>query len=295
MSHAVEALFQHSRTGGSTFGPDGRNLAGSNRWTAGLMPESARVSEHTFTPQEYDDFRAQHADLLSRHSNAAIGTSYDPSTGLHTMEVVGTTPVKSGAMKAAQSLGERSIFHLGTMQSEPTGESEHTFSPYSPDERFQNLRQGEPEKKPFSGTHFADKPLDVIDGNRRGQSGIGAESARLRLGSRTKMGPDAPPGFYVYSSGSLPESAIVGRKAAIPVTGHFAIAATSDPNFLAGYDSGVSEAKARGADDATAHSLGLNSAEHALKDAGFDGYSNPSSPHIHFLFGSHEVNRAPNR
>jgi hypothetical protein len=57
------------------------------------------------------------------------------------------------------------------------------------------------------------------------------------------------------------------------------------PEFKNGYAAGHGAAKANGADDKTAHHLGLNNAEHALQDAGFDGYLSPKHPAVRFHFG----------
>jgi hypothetical protein len=59
------------------------------------------------------------------------------------------------------------------------------------------------------------------------------------------------------------------------------------PEFKNGYQAGHEAAKAQGADDKTAHHLGLNNAETALQDAGYDGYLSPKHPGIVLHFGDH--------
>lgn len=290
-SIAKQALNEHMAFGGSTTDPrTGASLNGTKNWSVGVAPESTVVSDRPFQPQEFNDFASTHKDTLAQHQNSAIGTHYDPSTGLHHMEVVATTPSKAAAAGAAAHLGENSIFHLGTNESVPTGvnpEADRPLSPLSIDDRFNAVRSATPAKAPFSGTHFSDSKLDTIDGTRRGTSGIGEENARLRLGSQTGMGKDAPAGFYVYQSGSLPEGQLAGRKNAHSVRGQMAFGTTDRPEFQNGYQEGVQSALSKGADPQTAHSLGLNHAEHALHEAGYDGYYNAQNPNTRFVFGSH--------
>ena len=51
----------------------------------------------------------------------------------------------------------------------------------------------------------------------------------------------------------------------------------------------VSVLQKQTADDKTAHHLGLNNAEHALQDQGFDGYLSPTHPAVRFHFGDHDA------
>lgn len=288
---AKQALTEHSAYGGSTTDPrTGASLNGTKNWSVGVAPEATQVSERPFTTQEYNDFATMHKDTLGQHQNSAIGTSYDPKTGLHSMEIVATTPSKTAAAGMASTLGEDHVFHLGTNEVVPTGAGdERPLTHLSIDDRLQQLRDNTPNKAPFSGTHFSDAKLDTIDGARRGTSGVGAESGRLRLGSQTGMGPDAPPGFHAYQSGSLPEAQIAGKKNAYSVRGQMAFGTTDEPIFQSGYKEGVQNALAKGADPQTAHQLGLNNAEHAMQNAGFDGYHTPQNPSARFVFGSHDV------
>lgn len=288
---ANQALAEHEAYGGSTTNPrTGASMTGTKNWSVGVAPEATQISEKSFTPDEYSQFAKTHADTLAQHQNSAIGTSYDPTTGLHHMEVVATTPSKTAALNMASTLGEKNVFNLGTHETIPTGATgDRPLTHLSIDDRLQQVRDDSPTKAPFSGTHFTDAKLDTIDGARRGNSGVGAESARLRLGSQTGMGPDAPPGFHAYSNGSLPEAQIAGKKNAYSVRGQMAFGTTDHPLFQAGYQEGVQNALNNGADPQTAHLLGLNNAEHALQSAGFDGYHTPSNPSSRFVFGSHDT------
>lgn len=282
------ALNDHARSGGSTYRGD-QSMAGTNRWAVGVSPETARSSVRGFTPEDYDDFSAQHSDLLAQHPNSAVGTSQDQH-GIHYLELVGFTPSQHAAQIGGAALGESSVFHLGTNKSQDTGHvGDRPLVPHSVSERLQMLATGDHPAEPFSGIHFSDAKLDTIDGSRRGSSGVGAESGRVRLGSQTGLGPDAPPGFHVYSANSLAEPQVAGRKNAHVVSGKFAFGSTASPEFLEAYEAARADAKAKGADDRTAHGIGANAGEQALYGAGYDGVSNPSQPSTRLVFGSHTL------
>lgn len=288
---AQQALSEHAAHGGSTTDPrTGQSLTGTRNWSVGVAPEATQVSERPFTPEEYNNFASIHKDTLSQHNNSAIGTSFDPSSGLHSMEVVATTPSKAAAAAMGSTLGENSIYHVGHDESVPLNPgTERPLTHLSIDDRLQQVAGNSPTKVPFSGVHFSDAKLDTLDGARRGTGAGGEENARLRLGSQTGLGKDAPPGSYVYTAGSLPESQMSARKNAYSVRGKMAFGTTDAPEFQQGYQEGSQTALAKGADPQTAHSLGLNAAEHSMRDAGYDGYYNASHPHIRFIFDSHEV------
>jgi len=69
------------------------------------------------------------------------------------------------------------------------------------------------------------------------------------------------------------------------VRGNFAFGSTDSPEFQQGYAQGFADATQKGADPSTAHKLGLNHAEHALRDTGYDGYFSPHHPNVRFHFG----------
>jgi hypothetical protein len=292
---AREAINEHLTTGGSTFNPrTGANLSGARKWSVGISPESTSISDHPPTPEEYSGFTNIHADVL-KHPATAIGTSIDPKTGLHQMEVVGLTSSKPAATALGNHLGESSIYHIGRDETAPLAGGDRSPSPLSLNERLSQLTDASPRPETYSGTHYSDAKIDAIEGTRRGlPSGpdaqpTGSESARLRLGSSTGLGPDAPPGFYTYRNGTLPEPSIGVRKNAYPVRGQFAFGSTESPEFQAAYHNVSANALSSGADPATAHGLGLNAGEHALRDAGYDGYSSPQHPSTNFIFDRHEL------
>lgn len=291
----VLAMQEHARTGGSTVDPrTGANLAGTRHFAVAVAPEATAIFDTHPTPQDHANFMAQHRDIFARNANSAVGTNHDPETGIHRIEIVAVTPSKKAALEMAAHLGENSIHNLATSESHPTGAMGVSPSHLSIDERFQHVAAQSPKRQAYMGTHFSDGKLDMIDGNRRGAGQTGAEASRVRLGSQTGMGKDAPPGFFTYAAGSLPEAALAQRKNAHSVRGQFAFAPTSHPAFQQGYVEGSQQAAAQGADPQTAHGIGLNHAEHALQDEGFDGYFSPQHPHIRFHFGNHtlETNEA---
>lgn len=268
-----QAVMDHAATGGSTHDPrNGESLVGKRLWAVGAAPEAAMVSTNPPTHEELAGFAAMHQAVFDQHPNAHIGTSHDPETDLHHTEIVATTPSKNAALDAATQFGEHHIFNLSTDEKVETGhQGDRPVVPESINERFQALRNSSPPKQPFSGMHFSDAKLEAIDGSRRGTSGVGSESQRLRGGD----GPDAPPGFYVYKAGTLAEPQIAARKNAYPVRGNFAFAdAATNPIYQ--------DAASQG---------GPNAGEHALQDAGYDGYHSSNHPGIHFIFGSHQLTK----
>ena len=284
---AAEALQHHLLTGGSTMDPrTGQNLAGSRHHTVGVSPETAQHTPGAPTAEAYSQFVADHRDLLERNHNSAVGTHHDPTTGLHKLEIVGTTTSWAAAHALANHLGEGHTYHLGTDLKTPTGSvGDWQASPLSVDDRLKTLAANSPKKETYSGTHYSDAAMPVIDGARRGTSG-GSEAQRLRLGTQTGMGDDAPGGFHTYKAGTLPDPAMAAKKNAYQVRGQKAFASTDHPSFQSGYANGVQHASDAGADADTAHKLGLNAAEHAVQHAGYDGYFSPKHPNTRFHFGS---------
>ena len=285
---AAQAASEHANTGGSTFDPTtGKNLAGSKNIAVGIAPEHSVISEHPVTPQQYSEFVAQHRDFLASSPNTAVGTHFDPATGLHHMELVGLTPSKMAASDMASQLGESYTYNLATDEKIPTGMDPNArpLAPASPTERAAQINAASPQREPYSGTHYSTAQIDMIDGARRGSSG-GAEAARTRLGTQSGLGDDAPAGYYTYKSGSLGDASMAGRQRAYQVRGKMAFATTDSPEFQNGYAAGVQKASAAGADAQTAHQLGLNAAEKAVQDAGYDGYYSPKYPNTRFHFGS---------
>lgn len=291
---ASQAVQEHATTGGSTFEPTtGKNLAGTRNVAVGIAPEHSVISDRPFDAQQYQDFVGTHRDLLTKNPKLAVGTHFDPATGLHRMELVGLSPSRTAATTVANSLGEGHVYDLANDEQVPTGNDPHAERPISPttiDERIADLNARSPQKAPYSGVHYSESPIDMIDGSRRGApSANGAQSAeasRLRLGSQTGMGEDAPAGFHTYKAGSLPDAASASKTNAYRVRGQMAFTSTDAPEFQGGYARGVQNAVDAGADAQTAHKLGLNAAENAVKNAGYDGYFSPKHPNLRFHFGN---------
>jgi len=259
-------------------------MNGRNEWATSAMPESEYISHQAPSPEDYDAFVAQHQDIFNRHSNAAVGTHFDPQTGLHHLNVVAVTPSKKAATEHAASLGEKTIYHLGRAEHSIVGDEQRPdFVPSTFDERFESVRNATPLRAPFQGTHYSDAKLDVIDGSRRGASGVGSEAQRLRLD------PQAPAGFHVYKDGSLPDAEMAGKKFAHRVSGNYSFATTDSDEFKGSYVTAFTEALAQGKDKQTAHGIALNTAENEVRDSGFDGYYNARYPHSRFIFGSKGV------
>jgi len=293
---AEQAIHDHIKTGGSTVDPrTGQNLSGTRNIAVGIAPEHAAVHEKVPTPREHDDFVAMNHDVLEKHQNSAVGTHYDPRTGMHHMEVVGLTPSKNAALEMGAHLGENHVYNLATDEKIPTGAAGRAPSHLSVDQRFDYLRAKSPTRQPYTGTHFSDEKLDKIEGARRGELGAkkmpatNADHKRVRLGTKTGAGPDAPDGFYSVKAGHIAPPLMAAKKHPHQVRGSFAFATTDHPAFQQGYAAGHQNALAAGAKPDVAHGLGLNAAEHALSDAGFDGYTTPTHPGVHFHFGSHAI------
>lgn len=294
---ASQAIQEHATTGGSTFEPTtGKNLAGSRNVAVGIAPEHTVISDRPFNAQQYQDFVGAHRELLAKNPKIAVGTHFDPASGLHRMELVGLTPSRAAATSVANSLGEGHVYDLANDEQVPTGNDPHAERPINLstiEDRVSDLNSQTPQKTPYSGIHYSDAKLDMIDGARRGAptaNGIpSAEASRLRLGSQTGMGEDAPAGFHTYKAGSLPDAATSARPNAYRVRGQMAFASTDTPEFQNGYANGVQNATEAGADAQTAHKLGLNAAENAVKNAGYDGYFSPKHPNVRFHFGNAEA------
>ena len=284
---AKSAILEHANTGGSTFEPmTGRNLAGSRHMAVSIEPESAVIHHRPFTADQYSAFVDAHRDKFEQHPNLAVGTHHDPETGLHHMELVAVTPSKVAAHYMTKDLGQKHFYNLSTDEQHPVEQEDpHIPAHMALHERMAELNAQSPHKTTYSGVHYGAADSGMINGAHRGLAG-NADAERVRLGSQTGMGHDAPEGFYTHKSGSLPDAKTAAEKTPFLVRGRMAFASTEDPAFKAGYSHGVDLATSRGADAKTAHLLGLNSAEHALKDAGFDGIQSPAHPNLRFHFGS---------
>lgn len=306
LGHAVANT--HMIEGGSTFDPrTGENMTGVNKWAVGMVPEASVIQNRPFSPAEVARYRDSHLDLFNRNKNAYIGTWNDPETGLHHMDIVGLTSNRDGALSMGYKLGEKGVFHLGTPEQRGGGdpyiptthEGERPAAMGTINDRFDQLSETEPENKvqPYSGVHYSQAKLDVIDGHRRGAptekgGAAGREAPRLRAGSENGMGPDydAPAGFYTYDKGTLGERSIVSRKNAYEVNDNLALAnIEKNPIWQVAKDRAMEAARKAGNSEFVAYQVGLNAAERALQHAGFHGYYSDTHPNVKFVFGSHEA------
>jgi hypothetical protein len=299
-SVASAALDQHHRLGASVTNPrTGELMSSARKWSVPLVPEAGEVFDRAPTAEQFTNFAATHRDLFSKHPNAQIGTWIDPQTDLHHLDIVGTTSSKNSAMNAANLLGEKGIFRIDRNEFVPSQNSgNRPVGAPSIDDRFNALRTAEPPSETFSGIHYSHTKLDFIDGGRRGSPSpngklppAGAESARVRAGDAIgDSSLNAPPGFYVYPEGSLPDPSIALRKHSSRVQGKLSFAnITTEPAWANAIQEGTQTALAKGAKPDIASALALNHAENTLRDAGFDGYYNPNHPNTRFIFDSHEA------
>lgn len=294
---AHDAIAEHEATGGSTFDPrSGKNLAGTRNIAVNIAPEHSVVHDRALTPQDHDAFVAAHHEVLSKHANSAVGTYHDTATGMHHMEVIGLTPSKTAAVDMAAHTGENHVYNLSNDEKIPTNEPlSRRPSHLTVDQRFEHMRAVSPKREPYTGTHFSDKKLDKIEGARRGEPGAkkrpatDADHVRVRLGTKTGQGPDAPGGFYTVKAGAAAPPLASDKAHAHKVRGQFAFGSTESPEFQRGYIGAHQNALQQGANPLIAHGLGLNGGEKALEDAGYDGYSSPKHPNIRFHFGDHEL------
>jgi hypothetical protein len=292
---AEDAIAEHAKTGGSTFDPrTGQNLSGTHNIAVGLAPEHSSIHDRPLTAQDHDDFIAANHHILAKHGNSAVGTYHE--NGLHHIEVVGLTPSRQAAVAAGQHLGEDHVFNLATDDKTPTGHAgPRQPSHLNVDERFEQLRAGSPKREPYTGTHFSDEKLDKIEGARRGELGAkklpptNADHKRVRLGTKTGLGPDAPAGFYTAKAGTVAPPMMAMKKHPHQIRGQFAFGSTDHPAFQQAYAAAHQQASTAGAKPDVAHGLGLNAGEHALQAAGFDGYNSPNHPGVNFHFGDHVV------
>ena len=299
-SVASAAIDQHHRIGASVTNPrTGELMSNARKWSVPLVPEAGEVSDRAPTAEQFTSFAATHRDLLSKHPNAQIGTWIDPQNDLHHLDIVGTTSSKNSAMNAANLMGEKGIFRIDRNEFAPSQNAgNRPAGAPSIDDRFNALRSAEPPSETFSGIHYSHTKLDFIDGGRRGSPSpdgklppAGAESARVRAGDAVGDSLlNAPPGFYVYPEGSLPDPSIATRKHSSRVQGKLSFAnIATEPSWQNAIQEGTQTALAKGLKPDQASALALNHAENTIRDAGFDGYFNPNHPNTRFIFDSHEA------
>jgi hypothetical protein len=276
------------KNGGSTLNLTRGNLAGTRNFAVSLFPElTQKIEGRPITPADIQGFLDKNRQLLS-DPRLSFGTWVDPN-GTTWLDIVATTPVKKNAMELAQRYNQKAIYNLKTGEEIATGATGATgemLTEVPPQARFAQVEAG-PARERFQGTHYSNAKTDVLRGDMRGSSGIGQEKLRL------KEGQGAAPGVYVYGPETVrPEDMIVTRPYKHKVEGDFALANLDDNDV---WNTTLTEAfkkhKAEGANDTQAMLRAVNDAEHALRDAGYDGYYRGKKD-ITFLFDDQPVAQA---
>jgi hypothetical protein len=116
---APDQVEEHEKNGGSTFTPEGKNLAGEDTHAVGAYPERT-LPVDKLTPEVLEKFKADNADLLGDGKHA-IGTWKDPDTGKTALDIVKTIPDREEAIKAGQDANQKAIYNLKTGETIPTG------------------------------------------------------------------------------------------------------------------------------------------------------------------------------
>jgi len=160
---------------------------------------------------------------------------------------------------------------------------------------FQSTGQFSPPKTPFAGTHFTDANVEggVLHGARRGSSPQASDAHRVKLGR------GAPAGVHAYRAGHVAHPSIASRKNAVGISGDKAIAdidGAARATWATALTQSFKENVANGVDPAMAKAVAANSAEHALLEAGYDGYeASKHQPGSVFLFGDQKIDKAQNQ
>ena len=113
----------HEANGGSTFTPEGENLAGQDKYAVGAYP-TRTVQVDKLTPNVLNKFKADNADILSKGGHT-VGTWRDPETGKTVLDVSQLHDSREAAIAAGKAANQKSIYHLGgngEIQTGGTGE-----------------------------------------------------------------------------------------------------------------------------------------------------------------------------
>jgi hypothetical protein len=130
----------HEKDGGSTFTPEGENLAGKDLYSVGAHPDRT-LSVDKLTPEILEKFKTDNADLLSQ-GDRAVGTWKDPDTGKTVLDITklyGDRDAAVAAVAAGQAANQKAIYHLGGEGEIPTGgtgESKPQITPHTPDAKI---------------------------------------------------------------------------------------------------------------------------------------------------------------
>lgn len=115
----AEQIAAHEKNGGSTFTPEGKNLAGTDTHAVGAYPERT-LEVDKLTPEVLAKFKADNADVLSKGEHA-VGTWKDPDTGKTVLDVSKTIQNRGEAVAAGKAANQKAIYHLGKGEEIPTG------------------------------------------------------------------------------------------------------------------------------------------------------------------------------
>jgi hypothetical protein len=116
---AEPQIAAHEAEGGSTFTPEGKNLAGENLHAVGSYPERT-LQVDKLTPEVLDKFKKDNVDVLSQPGHA-VGTWKDPDTGKTTLDISRTIDDHDEAIAAGKAANQKAIYHLGSGETIPTG------------------------------------------------------------------------------------------------------------------------------------------------------------------------------
>jgi hypothetical protein len=106
-----EQLTAHETTGGSTFTPEGKNLAGKDLYAVGAYPDRT-MQVDKLTPEVLTKFKTDNADILSK-SNHAVGTWLDTDTGKSVLDISKTYTNREKGIAAGKAANQKAIYHLG--------------------------------------------------------------------------------------------------------------------------------------------------------------------------------------
>jgi hypothetical protein len=118
----------HEKTGGSTFTPEGKNLAGSDLHAVAPYPERSQVVDK-LTPENLAAYKAKNADLLSDGEHA-VGTWKDPESGKTYLDISKTIADRQDAIRAGQDANQKAIYNLKTGETIPTGGTGEAETPF---------------------------------------------------------------------------------------------------------------------------------------------------------------------
>ena len=184
-----EQFAAHEANGGSTFSPEGENMSGKDLHSVASTKNSKVVDK--FTPEILNAYKAE-------HPGQNIGTWKDPETGKTWLDTPTTIADREEAIAAGKAGNQKSIYHLGTGETIPTGgtgeapkieqsnltkeENPLKFGGHSNgwitnDGKFESLKDGREE-------HYeAANRLGLIDSDSRGSKFGGDEAVQEALDS----------------------------------------------------------------------------------------------------------------